>query len=179
MVTTTTTKTKDIKVLNLDDTAKVMRDTAINEARLVLPKFYDDKNLAALLKEPIYVENFKHIMAGLIADEIVQNDSAIEEVYFIDPDMNPDAEMGEPKPIIMDWHLLCLVAKPSAALKSIIAGLDSSLTAAIRELPQERFSSLETVLDVGLITKQDIKERKGFAALLTSMYAPPLQVWPR
>jgi hypothetical protein len=179
MVTTTTTKTKDIKVLNLEDTARAMRDTAINEARIVLPKFYDDKDLASLLKETIFVDNFKHIMAGLIADELVQNDSTIEEIYFMDPDMNPDAEIGEAKPIILDWHLICLVEKPNAALKSIISGLDSTLTTAIRELPSDQFTNLETVLDVSLVTKQDIKERKGYAALLSSIFAPPLKVWPQ
>lgn len=171
MVTTTTSKTKDIKVLNLEDTARVMRDTAINEARIVLPKFYDDKDLPSLLKETVFIENFKHIMAGLIAEQLVQNNSMIEEIYFIDPDMNPDAEIGETKPIILDWHLLCLVEKPSAALKSIISGLDNSLTTAVRELPSEQFSGLETVLDVNLVTRQDIKERKGYAALLSSIFA--------
>ncbi len=93
--------------------------------------------------------------------------------------MNPDSESGEDMPMEATVHLLALVAAPSAALESFVAALDSALTASLKELPSPLFASRESVLDVNLITEKDVRLGLGYAALLSSVFAPPLKVWSR
>jgi hypothetical protein len=39
--------------------------------------------------------------------------------------------------------------------------------------------NLEHVLDVQVIDDEDVRDRRGYGALLKSIYQPPIQVWRR
>jgi hypothetical protein len=93
--------------------------------------------------------------------------------------MNPDAEIGGELPLDAAARLLVHVSTPSAALQAFISALDRALLTSLKELPSPLFKERVFILDVNLITDQDIQQRIGFARLLTSPFAPPLKVWQR
>jgi hypothetical protein len=74
---------------------------------------------------------------------------------------------------------LVQVAKPSAALEVLIVSLDKELTAKLRALPSTRFAERASVLDVNLLTEEDVRLGTGYAVMLSSVFAPPLKVWQR
>ncbi len=174
----TTVKPKNLQVLDLTEQAASICETALNQARLQLPRTYDEKELADLLIDPLYIAGFKNVLAELVADELVNNDSAVEAVHQFNPDANPGLEDSPPAPIDLSLHLICVVEKSSAALSALVSGLDRGITSTVKSLPVPWYNQLETVLDVVFVAKKDIEQRRGYAALLTSFHAPPLRIWP-
>jgi hypothetical protein len=72
-----------------------------------------------------------------------------------------------------------VVQSPSAALDAFIASLDRALTASLNELPSPKFEQRTSILDVNILTEGDVKQGRGYAVLLSSVFTPPLQVWQR
>lgn len=178
METKTTAKQKTIQVIDLGERAKSLTEIAINEARLKMPKVYDELDLPALMTDVMYIENLKIALANLVAEEIADNDPSVEKIYAFNPELNPGSHSDPSTPIDLSIHMLCVVEKSSAAVNALISSLDRGIAAAIRELPTNWYNQLETVLDVIIISNKDIQERKGYATLLSSVYAPPLRIWP-
>ena len=174
----TAVEPKKLQVMDLGERAAAICEMALNEARLKLPKVFDEMKQVDLLADPTYMTYFKNEIANLVADEIVQNDGSIQSIHIFNPEMNPGSEDVPHGPIDLNLHLICVTPKPSAALNALVAGLDRGITTAINGLPTTRYSHLETVLDVIFITQKEIHDRKGYAALLSSIFAPPLQIWP-
>jgi hypothetical protein len=64
----------------------------------------------------------------------------------------------------------------SAALQSFIVAIDKALTEQVRALPSPLFASLETILNAIAITEEDVRQKRGYAALLSSLYLKPRQI---
>jgi hypothetical protein len=75
--------------------------------------------------------------------------------------------------------MLLLASTPSAALDAFISSLDRALMASLRELALPVLKQRDFILEVNLVTKQDIQYQIGYAKLLSSVFAPPLKVWQR
>ena len=76
-------------------------------------------------------------------------------------------------------NLILVVSSPTAGLEAFIASLDRSLTQSLKELPLPILATYDSVLNAILITKKDLELGKGHAALVTSIFTPPLKVWQR
>jgi hypothetical protein len=74
-------------------------------------------------------------------------------------------------------HLIVHAERKTSALSSLSAALDRAVTHHYSELIGP--SSLTGTLDVQVVDSAQIEMRRGTAALLTSLYNPPLQVWRR
>jgi hypothetical protein len=167
------------KVLPMEELAEQLRGNAINRAQQKLAPFQRDDDLPTLLEKPAFLDAFVHAIAGGVAAAIGENDPFVQAVYTYDPSANPDNESGDDLPISGTIHLLVRVTQPSAALDAFIAALDQALTAQLRELPSSKFARRTSVLDVNLLTEQEVQRGAGFAAMLSSVFAPPIQVWQR
>jgi hypothetical protein len=172
-------KEADVQVSYLDEMAETIRDEALAQAREKLRVRYRDLNPARLLHRPDFLDYFKYALACGVAEALAANDRLVQAVYTYDPALNSDSEWSEERPLDTLAHLLVVVKKPSAALEAFVAALDRALTAVLKALPSATFAQCESVLDVSVITEQEVRLGLGYAAMLASVFAPPLRVWQR
>lgn len=166
-------------VSSLDETAETIRDDALALVKQRLHIIQRDANLESLFRHPDFFDRFKDGLAAGVAKALAANDQRVLVIYTYDPLANPDKESGEEMPLDATVHLLVLVATPSAALSAFVASLDRALTASLKSLPSPLFVQRESVLDVNLITEKDVRLGLGYAALLSSLFVPPIKVWAR
>lgn len=166
-----------LTVTPVEDVAETIRNDAIEFARQQVDG--EDAGLMSLLGRRDFFESFKYGLVSRIAEVLAATDRNILAVYTYDIDMNPDAEIGGELPLDAAARLLVHVSTPSAALQAFMGALDRALLTSLRGLPAPIFRERTFILDVTLITDQDIQRRSGFAKLLTSPFAPPLKVWQR
>ena len=166
-----------LTVTPIDDVAETIRHDALEFARQQVDG--EDAGLISLLGRRDFFESFKYGLASKVAEVLAAADGNIQAAYIYDLDMNPDAEIGGELPIDATVRLLVHVSMPSAALQAFITALDRALLASLQELPSPLLKERAFILDIDLITEQDIRQRVGFAKLLTSPFAPPLKVWQR
>ena len=167
------------KVLLLQELAETLREDALAQARKKLLPPQRGSDLRTLLETPAFLDAFKYGLASGIAKALSENDKSVQAVYTYDPSTNPDSDSGVDLPIGATVHLVVRVVNSSAALEAFVATLDRALTADLRNLPSDRFARLESVLDVNLITEQQVRLCTGYAALLSSVFAPPIKLWQR
>jgi hypothetical protein len=169
----------EIKVLPLDEVAETVRDDALALAQARLSAPLAGLELKRLLRRPDFVDNLKYGLASGVANALSANDPRVMAVYVFEPSANPDSELGNDMPVDATVHLLVLVKSSSAALEAFISALDRTLTASLRSLPSPKFAERDSILDVNLLTEKDVESGRGYAVLLSSVFAPPLKIWQR
>lgn len=175
MVTTLSRpKTQDVQIM-----AESIREKALEYAFERYARYIQDPVLDELLYRHDFVEAFKSGVAEEVAGVLSSHDGHVQAVYLFDPDANPGSEDGVYLPVDGVVHLLVQVDVTSAALKSFLVALDRGLTQSFAELPAGLYADYTSVLDVILVTEEEVKQRKGYACLLSSIFAPPLKVWQR
>ena len=162
----------------LDDMAETIRADALTLAREKLGLPQHGSNLVSLLRQPGF-DYFKYGLAMGVSNALAANDPNVQAIYAYDPSTNADSETEEEITPDATVHLLVQVTMPSAALQAFIASLDRALLASLKDLPSPRFAQRESVLNVNLITEDDIRHGANFAGLLSGVFAPPLKIWQR
>jgi hypothetical protein len=172
------THTPTPQISPLSRVAETIREGAIAQAqeKVATPT---DTELPRLLGRPAFLEAFKYEVALNVANVLAKYDQNVQTVYTYDPGLNADSESGEQSSEDMTVHLLVQVNKPSAALEAFVKSLDRALTASLKELPSPLFMGRGFILDVNLVTEEDVKLRRGYGSMLSALFAPPLKVWQR
>jgi hypothetical protein len=163
----------------LEDVAETIRDDAIEQARLKLSPFHSDLSLEQLFEDGSFIDYFKYGLASGAANALAANDKHIQAVYVYDPSANPNSEVGASLPTEITTHLIVKVSRASAALESFIDSLDKALVRSLQSLPSPLFQMRTCILDVTIVTIEDVQRRVGYAALISSMFAPALKIWER
>lgn len=118
-----------------------------------------------------------HSLAEQIAECLGQLDDTIEYVYVYDLDATPeDLAFGEPSrtsPI----HMIVRAERKTAAVFSLIRALEDALVQEYAERVGP--DKLEFLLDVQVIDIDDVKMRRGYGALLSSLHSRTIEVWHR
>lgn len=171
--------TPAVQFASLQEAAETIRDNALDQARSKLPLPQRSLSEEELLLRRDFVESFKHGLAIGASQAISANDQRVQALYLFEETTNPDAETEENLPVDMTVHLLVLVKSNSAALESFIAALDRALAQAISVLPLPILTGRTSILNVVPITEDDVENGRGYAVLLTSLFAPPLRIWQR
>ena len=164
------------EVIDIQRRVKDIRDDAIKYAVSKLPAASQDEDLLTLSQRQDFLPHLKCGLAKGVGDLLAQNDEQIKAVYLFEPDANPDLESSFFDYLDATVHLLLLVGTPSAALESLITVLDRALTRDLKELEIAVYANYPSVLDVVPITDEDVRMRRGFAALLTSIFTPPIRI---
>lgn len=166
------------QVLPMQEVTKTILDHALAAAKDKLPVPERHASMEKLFSRPAFFSSVKYGMAQEIAAVLSENDKFMRAVYVYEPSMNPDSESGEDLPQSATVHLLVLTQR-SAALEALLDSLDRSLAAALQELAPGQFKQRASVLDANIVAEQDIQQGTGYAVLLSSLYAPPIKLWPR
>ena len=168
------------QVTSLLEAAETIRDNALNLAREKLGPREQDAELAKLLDRRTFVEYLKYNLAKEVSQMIATYDQHVQAVYLFEETANPDAEMEDyPSSVDLTIHLLAMVTSASAALEAFVTSLDRALTEVLSELPSNEFALRTSFLNVIPITESDVEEGRGYAVLLSSIYARPLRIWQR
>jgi hypothetical protein len=143
----------------VEDSIRAVRDNALVEAREKLGAFRQDETVEALLARAGFMDRFKYALASGVAATLAANDKRVQEVYTYDPSAVPDSEGSATLPVDPAVHLLVKVS--------------------LKELPSPVFTHREFILDVVVIDDEDVRLRRGPAAVITSVFAPALKIWER
>ena len=163
-------------VASLQEIAETIQGDALQYARSRFTQPLRAAELAEVLQRHDFVDYFKFSVAENVARTLAAFDEHVQAVHYFDPTLASDAATyhGAPDTTV---NLLIQVGSNSAALKSFIAALDGALTQQARTLPSPVFASLASTLNTILITEEDVVQKRGYAALLSSLYLKPRQVW--
>lgn len=175
----TQAQAQPMTVSPLDEVVETIREDALTLAQERLSAPLRGLELKRLLRRPEFVDNLKYGLALGVANALSANDKHIQAVYIYEPSANPDSELGNDLPVDATVHMLAVVQSPSAALEAFIASLDRALSASLRDLPSPKFAERESILDMNILTEKDVELGRGYAALLSSIFAPPLKIWQR
>lgn len=167
------------RVTQSHEIADTIQEDALKQAHAKLAPFQRSLDLEALFQRHDFFDGFKYSVAKSVSNVIADHDSNAKAFYLFDPSTNPDVETGEYLPMEATIHLLLLVERPSAGLEAFIASLDRALTQSLKALPSPMLATTSSILNIILITEEDIKHRRGYAALILSLFAPPLKIWSR
>jgi hypothetical protein len=168
-----------IQITRLQEAAETIRENALSAARSRLPVRQQGAPLADLLRLPAFLNSFKYGLAEGATNVIVANDGNVLAVYHFEESANPDAETEAALTPDVGVHLLLLVDSNSAALEAFIKSLDGTLTGLIRELPSPALAKRTSILNVIPITQEDVDNKRGYGALLSSLFARPVKLWAR
>lgn len=168
-----------VQITRLQEAAETIRDDALSAARSRLAARQQDAPLADLLRLPAFLNSFKYGLAEGATNVIVANDGNVLAVYHFEESANPDSETEEALTPDVGVHLLLLVRSNSAALEAFIKSLDGTLAGLIRELPSPALARRTSILNVIPITQEDADNKRGYGALLSSMFARPVKLWAR
>lgn len=164
----------------LPDVARAIRESALANALRGRRAYAGDEALLELdLRRPAVLESVKDGLAQGVARALAFHEAQVKAVYAYDPSANPDNETGEDRPFDPVLHLLVLVAAASPALPAFVTELDQALVESLRDVPSLAFQMRESILDVMLLTDEDIQLRTGYGALLSSVFAPAIEIWRR
>ena len=174
-----TQKTAYAPISSLQETVETIQGDALQYARSLSRGSIQESPLGELLQNPQFFENFKFGYADYVAGTIAAHDEHVQEVYYFDPNLNPDAQTETDLPLDASINLLVVVESKTAALQSFIEALDRALTQQIRQLPSSMLADLNSILNAIIITEEDIAHGRGYAVLLYSLFNKPRRVWPR
>lgn len=167
------------QVIYLTEVAETLREDALVKSRMKFSPHERNLPLAELLNRSDFRDYFKYELALGVALVLAANERRIKTAYVYNPSDNPDGAEGIEVPQDATVHLLVKVEAVSAALEAFVSSLDRALTASLSELPSALFTRRQSVLAVDLISEENVVLRQGWAALLSSIFAPPLKIWER
>jgi hypothetical protein len=167
------------KISQLNELAETIRDDALDFARTHADVSKSAWPLQRLFHDLEFYGNFKYSLGKSIADALVAHAPQICDIHFYEPFVNSEDQPADGLLIDASVHLLARISRSSAALELFIDALDQALVEFLKEIPLPHFSERTTVIDISLITDEDIRLGRGHASLLSTMYTPPLRIWTR
>ena len=105
-------------------------------------------------------------------------DTSVQAVYTYEPEYSiglDDVYRATDRGI----HLIVSVDRRSAALASIIASLEDGLGDARKRLVCSKANGSCHALDVKVADEEQVASRRGYGALISSIYVRPLRIWAR
>jgi len=137
----------------------------------------NEKALDALLRGDCSACGYvRYGLAKVIAQYLGSIDDTIRAVYLYEPEYATDEEMAR---LSVGINLLAWVERESAALNSIIAGLDTVLMGERKRLLCPDATAECFSLDVKVADDDEVRRRRGYGALVNSVFVRPTKVWER
>ena len=131
-------------------------------------------DLERWLNRPDTFSYFMHSLGSAVARTLAGQDPGVLAVYAYEP--SPDA-CDETMQADAELHLIVRVVNSTSGLEAFVAELDRALIDALKAWPLSRFAQRTSVLDVSLISEDDIRFDSGRANLLSAVFSPPLPLW--
>ena len=104
-------------------------------------------------------------------------DEHVNAAYVVDYDATPEDICFAPRAQTPLIHMILRVGRKTSALTALIEALDRALLRAYAQVLGD--SSRQHLLDVQVVTEEEVERRVGYGALLSSIHQPPLRIWER
>lgn len=108
-------------------------------------------------------------------------DASVQAVYAYEPEhcTSPADLAGLEHAIDRGINLIVSVDRRSAALSSVIASLEDALIEAAKDLACSKANGSCYAVDVKVADEEEVASRRGYGALISSVYVRPLRIWAR
>ena len=116
-------------------------------------------------------------IAKKVAESLGALDEKVKAVYIVDYDATPEDlcfSAGTQASLI---HLIVWAERKTNALASLVGALDRALVR--RYVDMIGTHQLAHLLDVQVVTDDDVENRTGYGAMLSSLHNQPIQIWKR
>lgn len=121
-------------------------------------------------------EYLHYNLAGEIGKMVGAWDGDVQAAYLCNYEATPeDWALGEVRSPLV--HMLLVVGRKTSALQSLLEAVDNCLVLIYRDLIER--PELTHLLDVQVVDREDVRNRRGYGALLASLYNRPIPVWTR
>lgn len=104
-------------------------------------------------------------------------DEHVKAVYVLDYDATPEDVVFGQEPETPLIHMILRVERKTNALKSLIDALDRALMQAYAQILGA--TGRQHLLDVQIVTEDEVSQRRGYGAMLSSIHQRPLCIWER
>jgi hypothetical protein len=164
-------------ISHLSELAESMRDDALAFALSQRGTRKPVRSLQRVFDEIEFVDCFKYSLAQSLCEVLAAHAVQIREIHYYDPLVESTAQPVGNLPVDASLHLLARISRSSAALEMFISALDQAMVECLKELPTPLFAETNSIIDISLITDDDVRLGRGQAKLLSSMYTPPLRIF--
>lgn len=123
------------------------------------------------------VDYMHYRLAQLVAAGLGELDDNVRSVSVFEFEATADDSILGDHSESLPIHLLVQVDRKTSALNALVAALDRALIQDYAEMIGPR--GLAHVLDVQVVDQSDVENRRGVAALLSSLYNRPVKLWER
>ena len=122
----------------------------------------------------------KYSLAKKVGECLGSMDETIKAIYIYEPEYGAgvDNHLENSLGLRSGINLVAWVERKTAALSSIVASLNEALVEACKRLGTSE-NGLRYLLDVQLADDNEVAKRRGYGALVQSMYVRPTEVWSR
>jgi hypothetical protein len=122
-------------------------------------------------------QSYRYALAKEVAEALGALDEAVGAVYVMEYDATPEdvcfcTTGADPR-----IHLIVRAQRKTHALSALAAALDRALVAVYRDAVC--MPDLRSLLDVQVVDEDDVAQRSGYGAMLSSIHHPPLRLWER
>jgi hypothetical protein len=122
----------------------------------------------------------KYSLAKKVGECLGSMDETVKAIYIYEPEYGVGAEnyVENSLGLKSGINLVAWVERKTAALSSVITSLNEALVEACKQLSPSG-NGLRYLLDVKLTDDDEVAGRRGYGALVHSMYVRPTEVWSR
>jgi hypothetical protein len=122
---------------------------------------------------------FCYGLAKQVAEYLGQIDPTVKAVYVFEPEYGQDGDAPTSRQPA-NINMVTWVKRKSAALKALVEALDASLSRdALSQLRCKQAAPTCYALNVQMVDDADVQGRRGYGALVNSLYVRPIQIWAR
>lgn len=115
-------------------------------------------------------------LAKQVGEYLGQMDAAVKAVYVFQPEYARSSE-ATAACRSAGINMIAWVERKSAALSALTEALDAALSERRRKLGCVNATAACYTLNVHLVDDADVRERRGYGALIGSLFVRPIRVW--
>jgi hypothetical protein len=139
-----------------------------------------EETLEAILNGDCSVcEYLRYGLAKQIGAYLGSMDHHVKTVYVYEPEYGTTGDDASAVKLSLGINLLAWVDRKSAALNSVIESLVEALRDERSQLLCEKANGVCFALDVLVVDDEEVNNRKGYGALVNSLYVRPTKLWTR
>ena len=125
-------------------------------------------------------ERVRYDLAVRLADYLGAVDATVKSVFLFEPDYATGGDSApDNEQVSLGMNVIVWAEHKSAALTAVIGTLESALSQELARLRCARSSVLCFAFNVQVVDDGEVEQRKGYGAMVDSVYVRPLEVWHR
>jgi hypothetical protein len=166
--------------LELGDVPAMFRE-AVRATSAKLHSNAEDTIAAARSGACEVCESIRYGVAGAVAEYLGSLDSSVKAVYLYEPEYATAADeaVADRPNLSPGISMLVWADRKSPALSAVLEALNEALAVEGGKLACPKANALCWMLDAQIVDDQQVAERSGYGALVSSVFVRPVELWRR